>query len=184
MRTRKRQGFTLIELMVTVAVIGLGLTVVFFKIDTLLPATRLQTACRRLVSDLENLRLVSIMVYKQPIYLVYDKENPGYWAYLPFEVDENFEILGPGETELLEFRELPDNVIFDDVFTGARSNAMVDQDQVTVLINPDGSVTGHTVAMKDMYYDKFIYVRMASLTGFAEILDEEQTYEEIDDNSF
>jgi prepilin-type N-terminal cleavage/methylation domain-containing protein len=184
MRRRRTKGFTLIELMVTVAIIGLGLSIIFFKIDTFLPASRLQAACRELVADLEHLRLVCIMVYKQPIYLVYDKAQRGYWAYLPYEMDEDFEIIGPGQTELLDFRQLPDNIVFNDVHVGARSNVIMDTDQVTVLIHPDGSVTGHTVEIRDEYYEKSFFVRMASLTGFAEILDEEQSNEEIDDNSF
>jgi prepilin-type N-terminal cleavage/methylation domain-containing protein len=34
-------AFTLIELMVAVAILGLGMTIVFLKVDTLLPGSRL-----------------------------------------------------------------------------------------------------------------------------------------------
>lgn len=56
------EGFTLIELMVSVAILGLGLTIVSMNIDTFIPKTRLQASCRKLVSDMDDLRLAAIMI--------------------------------------------------------------------------------------------------------------------------
>lgn len=181
---RKANGFTLIELMLTIAIIGLGLTVVFIQVDTLLPGSRLQAAAGTLVGDLEQLRLVGIMLYKKPIHLVYDLKNSGYWALIPYELDENAEIIGPGETELLPFRSLPENIQFKDIQLGQMTESLDANDLITVLINPDGSVTGHIAHIMDSYYERELTVRIASLTGFAEIFDHRVEYEQIDDSSF
>ena len=182
---RAKRGFTLIELMVTVALIGLALTFVFLRIDTFLPSSRLQAACRRIVADIEDLRLAAIMLYKRPIHLEYDLKNAGYQAYLPFEVDpENRTILGPGMTVLKPFQHLPENILIADVRLGPGNTAQEQPDLVTVLINPDGSVTGHIVHLKDKNFEKECSIRVASLTGFAEILDGRVEYEAIDQSSF
>jgi prepilin-type N-terminal cleavage/methylation domain-containing protein len=181
---RKAHGFTLIEIMLTVAIIGLGLTVVFLQVDTFLPASRLQAGASGVVSDLEQLRLATIMLYRKPVHLVYDLSNHGYFAYLPYELDEEAEIIGPGETEILPFKALPENIVFKDVQVGLKTGAIEEKDRVTVLIQPDGSVTGHIVHIMDTYYEKEHSVRVASLTGFAEIIDHRVEYEQLDDRNF
>lgn len=177
------RGFTLIEMMLTVTIIGLALTVVILRIDTFIPGTRLEAACRKLVSDMEQLRLLSIMLYKQPIHLEYDREFNGYRAYIPFEFDDEQQITGPGETELVAFCPLPEGVHFENVQLGGEEETS-NWDRITVLINPDGSTTGHLVIMKDDNFEKYNSIRVASLTGFAEILDHRVEYEEIGDESF
>lgn len=178
------EGFTLIELMVAVAILGLGLTIVSINIDTFIPKTRLQASCRKLVSDMDDLRLAAVMIYKQPVYLEYDLGNHGYRAYLPVEFDEDMNVLGPGVTELMRFKDLPENITFADVRLGGKVDAFEDASVITVLINPDGSVTGHILHIKDELYGKEYSMRVASLTGFADIFDYRVEYEEIDENAF
>ncbi|MHC4944056.1 MAG: pilus assembly FimT family protein [Planctomycetota bacterium] len=182
--SKKAQGFTLIELMVSITILGLGLTIIFLRIDTLIPATRLQATCRKLVSDLDELRMASVMIYKLPVHLTYDLEAQGYRAYIPYEIDEEQNIIGPGETELMELRELPDGIQLADIRLGAMTEAYDDKSQITVFINPDGSVTGHIAHLKDEHYEKEFSMIVASLTGFAEVVDKRVEYEEIDDSQF
>ena len=92
--------------------------------------------------------------------------------------------MGPGETEILEFRHLPENIQFADIRLGPKTSAIDDKNLITVLINPDGSITGHIVHVRDVQYEREHSVRIASLTGFAEILSERVEYEAIDDSAF
>ena len=103
--SKKARGFTLIELMVSITILGLGLTIIFLRIDTFLPATRLQASCRKLVSDIDELRMAAIITYKLPVHLEYNLEAHGYGAYIPYELDEEQEIVGPGRTDLHTFAQ-------------------------------------------------------------------------------
>lgn len=186
-RQKRIRGFTLIELMVSITILGLGLTIIMLRLDSFVPSTRLQASCRRLVADIDKLRMASIMLYKQPIYLEYSIENQGYSAYLPFEIEEDQEeisIIGPGRSDLLEFKPLPEGVIISDIRLGPKSLAIDDVSQITVFINPDGSITGHIVHLQDAHYGKEYSMMVASLTGFAEIVDQRVEYEEIDESQF
>jgi len=133
---------------------------------------------------MDDLRLASIMIYKQPVYLEYDLSNHGYRAYLPFEFDEEMNVIGAGVTELMRYKELPENIVFADVRLGAKADAFEDASVVTVLINPDGSVTGHILHITDELYGKEYSMRVASLTGFAEINDYRVEYEDINEGAF
>jgi len=173
-------GMTLIELMLTVSIIGVMLTILFLKVDTFLPRSRMESACRQLVGKIDKLRLASIVTYKVPIYFEYDLKNHGYSAYVPFEYTEDGELKGPGETELISFTQLPENIILDDVRLGMTADYVDYEDLITVLVNPDGSITGHIVHLKDVQYGKEFSISIASLTGFAEIHDSRVEYEEFD----
>ncbi|MBU0755652.1 MAG: prepilin-type N-terminal cleavage/methylation domain-containing protein [Planctomycetes bacterium] len=184
MRKSRPRGFTLIELMVSITILGLGLTIIFLRIDSFIPSTRLQATCRKLVSDIDELRMMAVMIYKLPVRLEYDLEKHGYGAYLPFEIDDDQEIVGPGRTDLFDFRPLPVGVIFSDIRLGAQNMAYDDIDTITVFINPDGSVTGHIAHLKDEQYNKEYSMIVASLTGFSEVMDQRVEYEEIDESKF
>ena len=97
----RRAGFTLIELVVAVAILGLSMTIVFLKVDTLLPGSRLKAACKKIVTDLEHLRSQAIFS-GVPIYLEYHIDTESYRAYFPVVFDEENKVVGAGETEIFE----------------------------------------------------------------------------------
>lgn len=181
---RARKGFTLIELMLAIAIIGLMLTVVFMRIESFLPSSRLQSSCRTLVGDIDKLRLASTITFQETVYLQYNLDEHGYRAFVPFEYDEDGNLEGPGETELIDFKRLPECVIFESISLGISTDVIEDANLITVLVNPDGSITGHIVHMKDEQYESEYSIRVASLTGFAEIIGSRVEYEEVDDGFF
>jgi len=178
-----RAGFTLIELMVVVAVLGLSITIVFLKVDAILPGTRLEAACKNIVTDLELLR--SYAIFKGlPIYLEYDSRFNSYRAFYPVDFDENGDVVGAGETEIFEPKPVGKSVEIEDVALGFYDGKKNSPGSATICIRPDGSLTGHIVHLKNTDTGKEMSVRIASLTGFAEVLKGKVGYEEVGDESF
>jgi len=178
-----KAAFTLIELMVVVAVLGLGMTIVFLKVDTLLPGSRLEAGCKQIVTDLELLRSQSSFSGLL-IYLEYDVPQNSYRSYYPFVFDEENEIIGAGETEIFETAGLGETVVIVDVALGFHDEEESTPLKPTIGIRPDGSLTGHIVHLMNTETEKQMSIRISSLTGFAEILPGRIDYEEVNDGSF
>ena len=179
-----RAGFTLIELMVAVAILGLGMTIVFLKVDTLLPGSRLTAACKKVVTDIELLRSHSIFT-GTPVYFEYDVQLNTYRAYSPVTFDDDGRVMGAGETEIMEPAFLGELIAIDRVAVGYQDDGEGSSDmRQTICIRPDGSLTGHIVHMTNTDSGQLMSIRIASLTGFAEVFDGHIEYEEVTDASF
>jgi len=179
----RNAAFTLIELMVAVAILGLSMTIVFLKVDTLLPGSRLEASCKRIVTDIELLRSQSIFS-GHPIYFEYDIGGNGYRAYYPLIFDDDNMVVGAGETEIFEPVWMAETVEIEKVALGFFDGERGDAGKETIIIRPDGSLTGHIVQVKNTETGDVMSVRIASLTGFAEIIAGSVEYAEVGDASF
>ena len=165
-----RAGFTLIEIMAVVTVIGLMLTLVFTGSKSLLPQTRLRAAATDIASALQQERSHAMLV-QESIVFSYDFSRGGYEAYFPCERDEFGENKGPGQTPTLDFRKLPENVAFKVIrLPGSIAR---DAGVVTLTISPLGRVTPHEIVlMNPDYPDKeLLTVRISGIANRCEILD-------------
>jgi len=179
----RKAAFTLIELMVAVAVLGLSMTIVFLKVDTLLPGSRLQAAAKKVVTDLELMRSQSIFS-GLTIHLEYSPGFNSYRAYFPVLFDDDGNVNGAGETVILESSRAGAKIEIEDVAVGFTDDAEGDSTALTINIRPDGSLTGHIVHLLDPNSGDRMSIRIASLTGFAEILEGSVGYQEVSDESF
>src|SRR5688572_25654191 len=84
---RAAAGFTLLELMVTLAVIGLAMSVMVTGSRTLLPQTRLRASATLLASSLERARTWAVLE-GHPLEFCYDLERRSCSFWLPFATDE------------------------------------------------------------------------------------------------
>ncbi len=137
-----RRGFTLTELLIVIALIGLLFGLVFMKLDSLVPSQRLKADARELASSLDQARNYAIVSGK-PVKFAYDIDNRAYRYFVPFELsDDGNSIVGPGEFELHDWVFLRQDVEFKDIFLG---RDVVKTGVVTITFEPRGIATDHTV---------------------------------------
>lgn len=111
--SRAARGFTLLEMMVTVAIIGMTLTVIFTgNAEGRLVQSRLGASAHRLRGVVELLRTQALFRQRE-IVLTLDFEERGFSAHYPVELDENGQVIGPGETLVEEFERLREGIAFE-----------------------------------------------------------------------
>ena len=167
MRAHLRAGFTMIELMIVVAIIALMTTVITAGIDTLLPGERLNTSIRDLAGNLRNIRTQAIsrgMEYR----LTYDLDNNRYrWA-TPFsveggilrqEMDEDWE---SDDRVSLSWTTLPEGVQLESVWVAGE---VYSGGEIYVVFDPVGTATDHSVVLAQPQFDSRFTIEVMPLTG-------------------
>jgi prepilin-type N-terminal cleavage/methylation domain-containing protein len=81
-RLQRARGFTLLELLAVMALLGLLLFVIVPNIDNMTPAARLKAAARRIGTTMELAQGESIAAGKE-FTLAYDLSKGAYWIILP-----------------------------------------------------------------------------------------------------
>lgn len=102
-RTAAGAGFTLLELMITVSILGLMATIAYRGSASLLPQTELRATAMDVAGAIEKARLHAILV-AEPLVFAYDLEAQTYEAYYPYERGESGERLGPGRFPVIDPR--------------------------------------------------------------------------------
>lgn len=172
MITRTR-AFTLMELLVTIALLGLTFGLVFFQLDGMLPGRRLAADARTLASQLEQARNVAV-VSGFKVSFEYDFEDHTWRMYHPFELaDDAQSISGEGETILYDWTNLSETIQFADVVLG--DGDPISSGQVVVNFEPRGIATGHTVHLTREDSGFYYTINVSPLLGFVDV---KQNYHE------
>lgn len=101
--------------MVTVAIIGMTLTLIFTgNAEGRLVQSRLGASAHRLRGVIELLRTQALFRQRE-IVLTLDFEERGFSAHFPVELDEDGQVIGPGETLVEEFERLREGISFEKV---------------------------------------------------------------------
>lgn len=163
----RARAFTLMELMVTIALLGLAFGMVFFKLDGLLPGRRLVSDARTLGSMLEQARNVAV-VSGFRVSFEYDLDENQWRMYYPFEISNDAKtVAGEGETVLYDWTDLSETIRFHDVVIG--DSDPIDSGQVVVTFEPRGIATGHTVHLTKEDSEVFYTVMISPLLGYVDI---------------
>ncbi|MBI5367810.1 MAG: prepilin-type N-terminal cleavage/methylation domain-containing protein [Planctomycetes bacterium] len=176
MRSRRRAaaaGYTLIEMIMVVLIIGLMLTLVFTRLDLATPRYALRAAARD-VSRLINLAKSQAITLGRIHYVQYDLKEGAYRILAPYEKAADPEAAARDLAAVPELgweetmhRSLPRDVRFKDVAFG--TGVPSDSGLVTIQISPFGTTTGHVVHLTNEKEDFSVDVN--PLTGVAALTD-------------
>ena len=165
---RGRAGFTLVEVVVVVLIIGMAGTVAMVAWQALLPNQRLNTAIRGLSETLYGTRSEAIARSRE-YRIYYDIDNDSYAVRTPFLLGggwaqtEEDERLWINDTDLAEAGiDLVQVTIDDTTYTDG---------EVYVRFDPLGASSYHTVVLDQPIFDRGFTVEALPLTGDVRVHD-------------
>jgi len=170
MRTRaaargRRAGFSLAELMVVSAIIGLTTYFVALSFDTIVPRERLNTAVRNLTAILRDARSDAIS-RNLPHRIEYDLPKRRYRVLYPFSVEVGVfrEGVDAEDRRLASpWQILPDGIEFHQLYVaGEIYNGT---EPYRVFFDPRGSATEHMVVLSQPRYEDFYTIEVLALSG-------------------
>jgi prepilin-type N-terminal cleavage/methylation domain-containing protein len=164
------RGFTLIELMVVVAILGLAMSAVFTGGSALLPQARLRSSATTMAVALEQVRTTAVLK-QEPLIFAYDLEGRGYEAYYPYDRDERGENIGPGRTPVREWAPLEPGIAFAEVRLPGSSAR--DRGYVPLMITALGRIPPHEVVIVNPDYAdvEIMTVRVSGIANRSTIHD-------------
>ena len=105
----KQKGFTLVEIMIVVAILGILGVVGSTLLVHLLPNMRLRSATRDIYSALMTAKTESVRLGEN-VTLLFDSPNSNYTMFIDTDTDNTVD---PGETVIIAKTTLPTSVSFD-----------------------------------------------------------------------
>jgi len=161
---RNNSGFTLIELMVVILILGVIATVIAPNIDRISPKYSVRAGAREIASTIERCRSQSALT-GETYSIVYDLDRMQYWVLLPVKLDEYGQ---PSEEEREPIRPprvLPNGVRIVNVITS--DNESHDDGEVQIDFSPFGNTGSHIVLLQYEENEKLnIWVRANAFLGF------------------
>jgi hypothetical protein len=156
--------------MVTIAVIGLAMSVIFGGSKALLPQARLRASAGEMGAALEQARTQALLV-QEPILFAYDITNGLYEAYYPYERDDKGEDVGPGRTPVIDATRFRESVAIRKV--RLPGSALRDTGTVTLTISPLGRIPPHEVVLYNPDYPdtEVLTLRVSGLANRSTVLE-------------
>jgi prepilin-type N-terminal cleavage/methylation domain-containing protein len=163
-RCTKTDGFTLIELMVVILILGVIATVIAPNLDSISPKYSLRSGAREIASTVEHCRSQSALT-GETYSIVYDLDQQQYWVLLPVKLDEYGEPMEEDREPIRPPRVLPRGVMIADVITS--DNEGHTDGEVQLDFSPFGSTGSHIVLLQyEEDEETRIWVRANALLGF------------------
>lgn len=160
----RRRGFSLMELMLVAAVLGLGTVMVSASFDSFVPKERLNTAIRTLTALLRETRSHAISRSLE-FFIEYDLTEERYRRVTPF-------VLGGGRFNVEDDEDeervrgvwiaTPDGVEIDSVSVAGE---VFTEGRVFVRFDPRGAASDHQIVLSQPRYENFYTIEILALTG-------------------
>lgn len=171
-RCLRRGGFTLVELMVVMAIMGLVVTTVSVSMEAILPGERLNTSIRELAADLMQVRTEAIS-RSMEFRMEYDLDGDRYRIATPYRIGGGRIVTtdDPGDEELRFYSPwtpMRDGVALASVYTGGEIH---EAGRVVVRFDALGSATDHLVIVSQPAYGNAFTIEVLGLTGLIRMHD-------------
>jgi type II secretion system protein H len=161
-RVAARAGFTIIELMLVIALIGVIASIVTVSWRAILPYEELNAEVRRLSNLVQTARSEAISRSAE-YQIVYDLATNEYWLLPPFGEDGRFEAEPEKRTPILKHRFTPE-ITFESVTIDGEQ--FTQDEQLFVRFDAVGSSNAHTVVLKQTgESERWFTIEVLSLTG-------------------
>lgn len=157
-------GFTLLELIMVVVILGVITAMLAPNIDRISPKYSLRAGAREIASTVEYCRSQSALT-GETYSLVYNMDEHQYWVLLPVKLDEYGQPTEEEREPVLPARIPPRGVKIAEVTTS--DNESHSGGEIQVDFSPFGNTGSHIVLLQ--YEDdekQKIWVRVNSLLGF------------------
>lgn len=158
-------GFTLVELMVVMAIIALMSVTAGLGIDSVIPKERMNTTVRQLSETLRGLRSDAIS-RSLTYYIQYDLENERYRVLSPFAIEGG--LFREGEDDDDErltggWNQLPDGVEIAAITISGRTWSS--GTEIFARFDGRGTASDHQIVLAQPEYDVFYTIEVLALTG-------------------
>ena len=186
---RRRLGYTLIELMVVIMIVGMGAGVVAISWDAIIPGERLNSDVRALAARLHGTRSDAI-ARSAEFKIFYDLDHNRYWVQTPYrqgggrayEDDEKVIVEDTWLSGNAYDRDpAPSHVAIHSVtIDGVRH----DHGVVYVRFDPLGASSDHYIVLRQALFDRYFTIEVLALTGVIKFHDGVFVREEAADSDF
>lgn len=160
---RGRDGFTLVELLATMMILGLIVGVVTISWDAVVPSTRLTADVRALSSRLHGARSDAI-ARNAEFWIVYDLEQHEYWIQAPYDEEGRVRQTAEGGRQLFR-TALREGVQFEEITIDGRVYADNIGGFPYVRFDPLGASNDHTIVLRQPRFNAFYTIEVLGLTG-------------------
>ena len=178
-----RRGFTLVELMVVVVIIGMVGSIAFVSWNAVLPNQLLNTAVRTLSEVLHEARTKAIANSRE-FQIHYDLDAETYRVLTPFKAAGGGYVTSWEDEERLwvRYNDLKESGIVIDQVT-LHDRTYVDG-PVMVPFGALGTTASHTVVLRQAQYDRVFTLEVMPLTGDIRFHDGLFEREAVDEGDF
>ncbi len=183
----RRNGFTIMELMMVIIILSIALLIVGVNLDSLIPSERMRADAKAIGSLMQFARAEAAC--KGVNYgIVYDLKNNAYWLLVPRSVNgeyadynsaDELENSEPEVREKLFYKKLEYPVEFLDVQIGEQH--AIKNKVVKIEITPLGLASGHIVHLRDKEEKTEFSIELNTLTAAVSYYDHYKEFKEVVD---